>query len=128
MLESLLNKVAALQPETLLKKTLQHRFFPVNFAKFSRTLSLHDCLIFHYFKRDLTLHISFHRIPHFCHASSKRMRMKINKLKVWKKVEKFVGQRYFSRSQDKFYVIYNFYNLKHLQKHLPGGVLSKSCY
>ena len=32
------------------------------------------------------------------------MRMKINKLKTWKKEEKVVGQRYFSRSQDKFYV------------------------
>ena len=39
--------------------------------------------------------------------------MKINKLKVWKKVEKFVGQRCFSRYQDKFYVRYNFYNLNH---------------
>ena len=62
MLESLLNKVAALLPETLLKKPLR-QLFPVNFAKFSRTLSLHDCLISHYFKRDLTLHISFRRIP-----------------------------------------------------------------
>ena len=40
--------------------------------------------------------------------------MKINKLKVWKKVEKFIEQRYFSRSQDKFYVKYIFYNLNHL--------------
>ena len=34
--------------------------------------------------------------------------MKINKMKMWKKVEKFVEQRYFSRTQDKFYVKYNF--------------------
>ena len=45
--------------------------------------------------------------------------MKINKLKVLKKVGKFVGQRYFSRSQDKIYVKYNFYNLNHLQKNSP---------
>ena len=47
-----LNKVVALQPETLLKKRLRHRCFHVNFAKFSRTLSLRDCLVFYYFKRD----------------------------------------------------------------------------
>ena len=29
-------------------------------------------------------------------------------------MEKFVEQRYFSRSPDKFYVKYNFYNLSHL--------------
>ena len=32
------NKVARLRPATLLKKTLWHRFFPVNLAKFLRTL------------------------------------------------------------------------------------------
>ena len=31
------NKVAGLRPVTLLKKSLWHRFFPVNFAKFLRT-------------------------------------------------------------------------------------------
>ena len=31
------NKVAGLRPVTLLKKRLQHRCFPVNFAKFLRT-------------------------------------------------------------------------------------------
>ena len=31
------NKVADLRPETLLKKRLWHRCFPVNFAKFLRT-------------------------------------------------------------------------------------------
>ena len=31
------NKVTSLKPSTLLKKRLQHRFFPVNFAKFLRT-------------------------------------------------------------------------------------------
>ena len=35
-----LNKFAGLRPETLLKKTLRHRCFPVNFAKFLRTLSV----------------------------------------------------------------------------------------
>ena len=35
----------------VIKKTLRQGFFPVNFAKFSRTLSLHNCLIFHYFTR-----------------------------------------------------------------------------
>ena len=32
------NKVADLRPTTLLKKGLWHRYFPVNFAKFLRTL------------------------------------------------------------------------------------------
>ena len=31
------NKVGGLRPETLLKKRLWHRCFPVNFAKFLRT-------------------------------------------------------------------------------------------
>ena len=31
------NKVAGLRPATLLKKRLQHRCFPVKFAKFLRT-------------------------------------------------------------------------------------------
>ena len=31
------NKVSGLRPETLLKKSLWHRCFPVNFAKFLRT-------------------------------------------------------------------------------------------
>ena len=31
------NKVAGLRPATLLKKSLWHRCFPVNFAKFLRT-------------------------------------------------------------------------------------------
>ena len=35
--EPLFNKVAGLRPETLLKKRLWHRPFPVNFAKFLRT-------------------------------------------------------------------------------------------
>ena len=34
----LFNKVADLRPATLLKKRLYHRCFPVNFAKFLRTL------------------------------------------------------------------------------------------
>ena len=33
----LFNKVGGLRPATLLKKTLWHRCFPVNFAKFQRT-------------------------------------------------------------------------------------------
>ena len=37
MLQFLFNKVAGLKPETLLKKSLQHRCFPVEFAKFLRT-------------------------------------------------------------------------------------------
>ena len=32
-----LNKVAGVRPVTLFKKRLWHNFFPVNFAKFSRT-------------------------------------------------------------------------------------------
>ena len=37
MPETLFNKVAALRPQTLLKKSLWHRRFLVNFAKFLRT-------------------------------------------------------------------------------------------
>ena len=37
MQESLFFKVAGLRPVTLLKKTLWHRCFPVNFAKFKNT-------------------------------------------------------------------------------------------
>ena len=36
---SFFNKVADLRPETLLKKRLQHKCFPVNFAKFLRILT-----------------------------------------------------------------------------------------
>ena len=35
--ETLFNKFAGLRPATLLKKSLWHRCFPVNFAKFLRT-------------------------------------------------------------------------------------------
>ena len=35
--ETLFNKVAWVRPATLLKKSLLHRCFPVNFAKFLRT-------------------------------------------------------------------------------------------
>ena len=35
--DSFFNKVAGLSPATLLKKSLWHRCFPVNFAKFLRT-------------------------------------------------------------------------------------------
>ena len=45
------NKVAGLGPETLLKKTLWQRCFPVHFAEFSRTPP-GDCF---YIKRDLGL-------------------------------------------------------------------------
>ena len=37
MPETLFNKVATLRPATLLKKSLWHSCFPVNFAKFLRT-------------------------------------------------------------------------------------------
>ena len=37
MLESLYNKVAVLQPSNFLKERLQHKFFPVNIAKFLKT-------------------------------------------------------------------------------------------
>ena len=40
VLESLFNKVVGLRLATLLKKRLQQRCFPVNFAKFLRTPSL----------------------------------------------------------------------------------------
>ena len=36
--ETLFNKVAGLRPATLLKKSLWHRCFPVNFVKFLRNL------------------------------------------------------------------------------------------
>ena len=42
MLESLSNKVAGLKPETLLKKRLRHRHFPMNFPKFLRTVFLQN--------------------------------------------------------------------------------------
>ena len=38
------NKVTGLRPATLLKKILWHRCFPVNFAKFLRTLFLTEQL------------------------------------------------------------------------------------
>ena len=38
----LFNKVAGLRPVTLFKKRLWHRCFPVNFAKFKRTLFFHS--------------------------------------------------------------------------------------
>ena len=38
------NKVAGLRPGTLLKKSLWHRSFPVNFAKFLRTSSFTEHL------------------------------------------------------------------------------------
>ena len=37
VLESLLNKVAAFQPCSFIRKILRHRCFPVNIAKFLRT-------------------------------------------------------------------------------------------
>ena len=37
VLESLLNKVAGLEACNIIKKRLQHRYFPVKFAKFLRT-------------------------------------------------------------------------------------------
>ena len=40
--ETLFNKVVALRPATLLKKSLLHRCFPMNFAKFLRTCFLHN--------------------------------------------------------------------------------------
>ena len=39
------NKVAGLGPATLLKKRLWHRYFSVNYAKFSRTPSLQKHLL-----------------------------------------------------------------------------------
>ena len=39
------NKVAALRPATLLKNSLWHRCFPVNFVKFLRTLFLKEDLL-----------------------------------------------------------------------------------
>ena len=37
MLESLFNKIAGLKVCNFIKKRLQHRCFPVNFRKFSKT-------------------------------------------------------------------------------------------
>ena len=141
MLESLLHNVAAFQPVTLLKKTLRHRFFSCEFCKNFKNINFTRLLDFPLFQERFNiLHISLRRIPQsnipkkifkdifFVMPSSKRTKMKINKLKVWKNMEKCVGQRYISRSQDKFYLKYNFCNLNHLQKHSPGSVLSKSCY
>ena len=44
MLESLFNKVAGLRPATLLKKSFWRWCFPVNFAKFLKTLFLKEHL------------------------------------------------------------------------------------
>ena len=40
--ETLFNKVAGLRPATLLKKSLWHRCFPVNFEQFLKTPSLQN--------------------------------------------------------------------------------------
>ena len=40
MFESLFNKVADLQPSNFIKQRLQHRYFPVNNAEFSRITTL----------------------------------------------------------------------------------------
>ena len=40
LLESLFNKVAGLKSFSFIKKRLQHRFFPVDIAKFVRTTFL----------------------------------------------------------------------------------------
>ena len=42
VLEPLFNKVSGLTPVTLLKKRLQHRYFPVNFKKILRTSFLQN--------------------------------------------------------------------------------------
>ena len=40
VLESLFNKIAGLQAWNFIEKRLQHKFFPVNFAKYLRTAFL----------------------------------------------------------------------------------------
>ena len=44
MLESLLNKVADLKARNFIKKKLEHRCFPVKYAKFFRTPSFTEHL------------------------------------------------------------------------------------
>ena len=45
VLKSLLNKVAGRKPCKFIKKGLQHRCFPVNIAKFPRTVSLKNICV-----------------------------------------------------------------------------------
>ena len=45
MLDSLFNKVAGFQDCNFIKRTLQHRYFPVNIAKFLRTPILKNILM-----------------------------------------------------------------------------------
>ena len=54
-------KLQSSSPQLYLKKRHQHKTFPMNFAKFSRT-PRGNCLDFHYFKRVFSLCISFCRI------------------------------------------------------------------
>ena len=49
MLDSLFNKVAGLQACNFIKRTLQHRYFLVNIAKFLRTPILKNILMKHDF-------------------------------------------------------------------------------
>ena len=57
------NKVAGLRPETLLKKRLWHRCFPVNFEKFLRTTFLQNnsgrMLLYEYTDQDLCIFYAF---------------------------------------------------------------------
>ena len=48
------NKVACLRPATLLKKSIWHRYFPVNFVKFLRTLFFIKYLWCGFWKHNVT--------------------------------------------------------------------------
>ena len=54
-------KLQSSSAQLYLKKRLQHRRFPMNFVKFSRTPP-GDCSVFHYFKGCFSICISFCRI------------------------------------------------------------------
>ena len=75
-----LNKVAGLRRSTLLKKSLWHRCFPVNFAKFQRTHFLIEhlrwLLLFFYRK----FHEHFNALPcQFLSTGQKNLLVKIKK-------------------------------------------------
>ena len=55
-----ISKVVGLRPTTLLKKRLWHRCFPVNFAKFLRTLFLQNnsrCLFLDFNQKQIPIHM-----------------------------------------------------------------------
>ena len=63
MLQSLFNKVAAIQASNVIKKRLQHSYFAVNIAKFLRASILKNIC------ERLFLHNKFRRLSSACQSS-----------------------------------------------------------